>query len=564
MIGRRGLPYRAATLALSPQLPVWLEFRRQSKIGGLVSRPPDKGSGARMPNYLSPGVYVEEVSSGSKPIEGVGTAVAAFVGFAEKGPVNAPTLVTNWTQFTSNFGSFVPGSYLAHAVYAYLLNGGGAAYVVRIGAGGNGSEAGAKAARAELTAAAAEGEGPVRGYSIEALESGAGGDDISVEVADASEPADGTFKLIVNQRGRETEVYDNVTTRKGPNNVVTRVKAESKLINIEETKGAGSLAVPATGSVPLAGGEGPSVETIDVNPDDYVGNAADRTGFAGLEAVDEVTMLSVPDLVAALEHGMIDREQFKSVQLAMIAHCELMADRVAILDTPPGLNAQEVKDFRVNEAGYDSKYATLYWPWVKIMDPLSGSPTFMPPSGTIAGIWARNDATRGVHKAPANEVLRGVISLETNITKAEHDQLNPVAVNCIRSFPGQGIRVWGARTLSSDPEWRYLNVRRLFNYVEESILMGTNWVVFEPNDHKLWDSVKRTVEAFLRRVWRDNALFGQSPAEAFFVKCDAENNPPENRDAGILTVEIGIAPVKPAEFVVFRISQFADGSGLSE
>jgi phage tail sheath protein FI len=515
-----------------------------------------------MPTYLSPGVYVEEVPSGSKPIEGVGTAVAAFVGFAEKGPLNTPTLVTNWTQFTSAFGSFLPGSYLAHSVYAYLLNGGGAAYVVRVGPSTNG-DSGAKASRAELTPAP-EGDSPMKGYAVEALDAGPGGDDISVEVDDPSEPGDGVFKLVVKQGGREAEVYDNVTTRRGANNVVTRVKAESTLITIEETKGAGSLAVPPKGAVQLSGGEAPAVGTIDISPDDYVGNAADRTGFAGLEAIDEVTMLAVPDLVAALDHEMIDREQFKSVQLAMIAHCELMADRVAILDTPPALNAQAVKDWRVNEAGYDSKYATVYWPWVKIMDPLSGSPTFMPPSGTIAGIWARNDSTRGVHKAPANEVARGVISLETNITKAEHDQLNPVAVNCIRSFPGQGIRVWGARTLSSDPEWRYLNVRRLFNYVEESILLGTNWVVFEPNDNKLWDSVKRTVDAFLRRVWRDGALFGQTPAEAFFVKCDAENNPPENRDAGILTVEIGIAPVKPAEFVVFRISQFADGAGLSE
>jgi phage tail sheath protein FI len=247
----------------------------------------------------------------------------------------------------------------------------------------------------------------------------------------------------------------------------------------------------------------------------------------------------------------------------MITHCELMADRVAILDAPPGLKAQQVKQWRA-EANYDSKFAALYYPWIKVMDPLSGSPVFVPPSGHMAGIWARNDATRGVHKAPANEVVRGAISLELNLTKGEHDQLNPDGINCIRTFAGQGIRVWGARTLSSDPEWRYLNVRRLFNYIEKSILNGTSWVVFEPNDHKLWDSVKRTITMFLRRVWRDGALFGQSPAQAFFVKCDEENNPPENRDVGILTVEIGVAPVKPAEFVVFRISQFADGAGLEE
>ena len=507
-----------------------------------------------MPTYLSPGVYMEEVSSGSKPIEGVGTAVAAFVGFAEKGPADEPTLVTNWTQFTQTFGDFIEGSYLAHSVYGYFLNGGGAAYVVRIGAE---EPAEPPTPRAELPAP----DGQRSGLVARSLDPGASGG-VSVEVLEPSEPGEDTFKLVVRGPGGSEETYDNVTTKRGQNNVITKVKQQSKLIQIEEVKG-GTLAVPQRGRVELAP---PVVEApvVRVSPDDYSGNSADRTGFAGLEAVDEVTMLCVPDLMAAHQRGLLDAEGVKGVQLAMIAHCELMADRVAILDPPPGLNAQQIKDWRVDLAGYDSKYAALYWPWVKVMDPLAGHANYVPPSGHMAGIWARNDDTRGVHKAPANEVVRGAISLELQITKGEHDQLNPVAVNCLRAFRGQGIRVWGARTLSSDPEWRYLNVRRLFNYVEESILSGTNWVVFEPNDPKLWDSVKRTVTMFLRRVWRDGALFGQTPAEAFFVKCDEENNPPENRDAGILTVEIGIAPVKPAEFVVFRISQFAGGAGLEE
>jgi phage tail sheath protein FI len=169
-----------------------------------------------------------------------------------------------------------------------------------------------------------------------------------------------------------------------------------------------------------------------------------------------------------------------------------------------------------------------------------------------------------VHKAPANEVIRGVIDLESGLTKNEHDQLNPIGVNCIRAFRGQGIRIWGARTLSSDPEWRYVNVRRLFNFVEKSILNGTNWVVFEPNDMRLWGTIERTVTMFLRQVWRSGALFGSTPDQAFYVKCDEENNPPENRDVGILTVDIGLAPVKPAEFVVFRLSQFAEGGDLEE
>lgn len=512
-------------------------------------------------SYLSPGVYMEEVSSGSRPIEAVGTAVAAFVGFAERGPLHEPVLVTNWTQFKQAFGDFVEDYYLAHAVYGYFQNGGGVAYVVRVGgAAGNGSGNGHAGAplglpHAELPAAAGEGR-PALSISARVADAG----EITVEVTPASEEGEDTFKLVVKQNGNPVETFDNVTTRRGPNNVATVVRQQSKLITIEETKGK-ALSVPKAGEIALAA---PPSLPEKVESNDYVGNSADRTGFGGLEAIDEVTMLCVPDLMSAYQKGALSEEDVKAVQLAMIAHCELMADRVAVLDTPPGLKAEDVKKWRMDVTGYDSKYAAMYWPWIKVADPVAGKQVFVPPSGHVAGIWARNDSTRGVHKAPANEIVRGAVTLELNITKGEHDVLNPIAVNCIRSFRGQGIRVWGARTLSSDPEWRYLNVRRLFNYVEKSILQGTNWVVFEPNDPKLWDSVRRTVTMFLRRVWRDGALFGRTPGDAFFVKCDEENNPAENRDVGILTVEIGIAPVKPAEFVVFRISQFAEGAGLEE
>ncbi len=225
-------------------------------------------------------------------------------------------------------------------------------------------------------------------------------------------------------------------------------------------------------------------------------------------------MVSVPDLMAAYQAGMVDLEGVQAVHLGMIAHCELMGDRVAILDPPPSLNSQQIREWRVDKAGYDSKYATLYWPWIKVFDPLSGQAAFVPPSGHMAGVWGRSDDTRGVHKAPANEVVRGVLSLETTITKSEHDLLNPVGINVIRAFPGRGIRVWGARTLSSDPSWRYLNVRRLFNYIEGSILNGTQWVVFEPNDLDLWQRIRRTINAFLlaglarRRAVRRHARGG--------------------------------------------------------
>lgn len=505
-----------------------------------------------MAQLLSPGVYIQEVEAGSRPIEGVGTSVAAFVGLAARGPFNRPTLITNWSQFTDTFGDFVEGSYLAHAVYGYFLNGGGTCYVVRIGANGS-----SPTAHAELPL----GRDKALPYRVTALEAGEGGDKITVEVQDASEPGEDLFKLVV-KKGDKEEVYDNVTTKRGKRNVVTAVKAASKLIQLEEVTGATAMEPVPQARAALAGGAANA--PVRVTPEAYVGNSSDRTGFGGLEAVEEVTMLSVPDLMAAYQAGAIDLEAVQAVQNAMVSHCELMGDRLAILDAPPGLNAQQIKEWRVDKARYDSKYATLYWPWIKVFDPLAGQLTFVPPSGHMAGIWARSDDTRGVHKAPANEVIRGALDLEVLITKGEHDQLNPVGINAIRAFPGRGIRVWGARTLSSDPAWRYVNVRRLFNFIEESILGGTQWVVFEPNDMALWERVKRTINSFLVRVWRDGALFGATPQEAFYVKCDSETNPAEVIDAGQLVVEIGIAPVKPAEFVVFKIAQFSGGASLTE
>jgi hypothetical protein len=498
-------------------------------------------------------VYIKEVEAGSRPIEGVGTAVAAFVGLAARGPVNSPTLVTNWTQYTDKFGDFMENAYLAHAVYGYFLNGGGACYVVRVGADGT-----MPAAQGQLVSAKDESK-PV--YRITALEPGLGGNDVTVDIQPSSETSASTFKLVVTQ-GAQTEVFDDLSPGRSRTGVLARVKS-SKLIQIEEVGNATAAErLPAFGTVTLTGGA--SSVAMRVTPDDYVGKAADRTGFAGLEAVDDVTMLCVPDLMAVYQQGILDLEGVQAVQGAMISHAELMGDRVAVLDAPPSLDAQQVKQWRVDKAGYDSKYAALYWPWIKVFDPVSGQTVPIPPSGHVAGIWARNDDTRGVHKAPANEVVRGAISLELNLTKGEHDTLNPAGINCIRAFPGRGIRVWGARTLSSDDAWRYVNVRRLFNFVEESIFEGTQWVVFEPNDQRLWGRVKRTINSFLLRIWRDGALFGATPEQAFFVKCDEENNPAEVRDAGQLIVDVGIAPVKPAEFVVFRIAQFSGGATVAE
>ena len=510
-----------------------------------------------MPTYLSPGVYVEETDSGSRPIEGVGTAVAAFVGLTEKGPFNTPTLISNWTQFTRTFGGFIDGACLAESVYGYFQNGGGNSYVVRIGDGEG--ENGSSGNHSEIEAAP---QGVLADFRVLALDPKTPPDAVRVEIVEMhteGEEQPSGLKLVVHRDGQIIEEHPGVTTSRGKTNVATVVNAASQVVKLEHIAGKAAEEIHAGMQVALAA---PSAVAMASAParltsDDYVGDVDERSGVSGLEAVDEITMVCMPDLLTAYQRGAIDLDTVQSVQTAMIAHCELMGDRIAILDPPPGLNAQQIKEWRVDKAGYDSKFAALYWPWVS-----TGGGQYLPPSGFIAGIWGRNDDTRGVHKAPANEIVRGAIKLETQITRKEHDLLNPVGINCIRAFPGRGIRVWGARTLSSDPAWRYINIRRLFNYLEESILNSTNWAVFEPNDQALWAKLRRTISAFLVNEWRKGALFGLTPDEAFYVKCDDETNPTEGIDAGEVVCEIGVAPVKPAEFVIFRLSQYSGGTSL--
>jgi uncharacterized protein len=509
-----------------------------------------------MPTYLSPGVYVEEIDSGSRPIQGVGTAVAAFVGFAAKGPINEPTLVTNWTQFTNVFGGPIEDACLAQSVFAFFQNGGGKAYIVAIG--DEGGRNGKTTSNPALESAPQAMLG--HGLRVLARDTGAPSNSLKVRIVESQKDGDGQpsrLQVDVLRNDEPIEHHDNITTTRGKTFVVSVVNAASQLIKLEAVTGQSLDDLQAGMEVALA-----APVPVDVAPpeqlsaEDYVGDVTERSGVAGLEAVDEITMLCMPDLMTAYQREAIDLETVQSVQQKMISHCELMGDRMAILDSPPGFNAQQVKEWLVDKANYDSKYAALYWPWV------STGNGYLPPSGFIAGIWSRNDDTRGVHKAPANEIVRGAVKLEANITRNEHDLLNPAGINCIRSFPGRGIRVWGARTLSSDPAWRYLNIRRLFNYLEESILENTDWVVFEPNDEALWAKLRRTISAFLVNEWRKGALFGQTPDEAFFVKCDAETNPAEGIDAGEVVCHIGVAPVKPAEFVIFRLAQYSGGTSL--
>lgn len=332
------------------------------------------------------------------------------------------------------------------------------------------------------------------------------------------------------------------------------------------------------------------------------GTAAKPTGLTLFEAVDDISMVAAP--------GFADAESYAALQ----AHVEhpLRQDRMAIMDTPekvddvgaltraaasgvpesaspadedtssdegttpdvdPDGDAEDAGDSAEDSTDQEDLgapqspggYTALYYPWIVMIDPVSGKKVTQPPSGHIAGVWARVDATRGVHKAPANEPIQGAIDLARRVSRGEQEVLNPAGVNCIRYFPGEGIRIWGARTKAPEAsEYRYVNVRRLTNMIKESVADGTRWVVFEPNDHTLWKSIRRDIGAFLTNVWRDGALLGTTPQQAFFVKCDEETNPPEVRDAGQVVTLIGIAPVKPAEFVIFKLMQSADNTSETE
>jgi len=557
-----------------------------------------------MPEYLSPGIYIEEIDRGPKPIEGVGTAMAAFVGFTEKAEllrrvdgetivenvINKPQLVTNWSQFVERFGGFVDGAYLPQAVYGYFHNGGTRCYIVSVKTIGRAQaallgtdgkphlivrarQAGFDGMRLRVKVEAPALPEPAGGRAAPAKPAGKGkeGEAAPPEAgagAPAGEAGGAPFTLTVERQGTSgawqvKEVVPGITLAEleaeGGAKQVRVAYANNKAPQFVEIV-APSVAAPLGKIWPTDQQQSLQIEQKLLSAptsSEFKGDVTERTGLEGLEVLDDVTMLLVPDLMSTPPGEKLSLDMVKAVQTAMIGHCERLGDRVAILDAPPNMLPQEIKKWRMETAGYDSSYAALYYPWIQVDDPILNRPIYVPPSGHMAGIWARSDNTRGVHKAPANEVVRGAVGIAYNTTKGEQDTLNPNGVNCIRAFPGRGIRVWGARTLSSNASWRYINVRRLFNFVEKSIEGGTQWVVFEPNDYTLWAKVVRDVSSFLWTVWSSGALFGRTPDAAFYVKCDEELNPAPIRDMGRLIIEIGMCPVKPAEFVIFRISQWA-------
>jgi Bacteriophage tail sheath protein len=288
---------------------------------------------------------------------------------------------------------------------------------------------------------------------------------------------------------------------------------------------------------------------------EYEGEAEDdspfKTGLKAFEDVEDISIVAAPGSTFGYENGY--RQQAATIVSLLISHCERMLYRIAVLDSGDG---QTISDVRAMRSRYDSKYAALYYPWVKILDPVTQTEIALPPSGFITGIYARNDVQRAVYKAPANEVVNLAIGFEQTLNKAQQEVLNPEGVNCLRFFEGRGFRVWGARTISSDPEWKYVNLRRYFAYLERSIDRGTQWAVFEPNGENLWANVRRTIETFLLNEFQMGALLGDRPEKAFFVRCDRTTMTQNDLDNGRLVCLIGVAPLRPAEFVIFRIGQW--------
>ena len=345
-----------------------------------------------------------------------------------------------------------------------------------------------------------------------------------------------------------TETFGNLRlTGDHPSSLVNAVASRSQLVRATALAVSGNPATfptPAVGSWLTLTDGSDAYDTLNVS--DFVGEdggSGKRTGIVALEDIDEIAVCAVPGVWSG------------TVESALITHCELLKDRFAILDPQDGLDIEGIQTFR---EPFDTKYAALYYPWLVTRDPSSNRDVEVPPSGHLAGIYARVDAERGVHKAPANVVIRGIRltdGIAQDVTKRHQDLLNPKGINALRFFPGLGQRVWGARTLSSDSSWKYVNVRRLFLFLEESIDEGTQWVVFEPNDEALWALVRQTVTNFLTTVWRSGALAGTTADEAFFVACDRTTMTEDDLQNGRLICVIGVAPVFPAEFVIFRIQQ---------
>jgi phage tail sheath protein FI len=533
-----------------------------------------------MPEYLAPGVYVEEVATGPRPIEGVSTSTTGFAGPTERGPTR-PRLVTSWQDYTRWFGGYIdrapfnapPFSMtdfsLPYAVRGFFDNGGQRLFVARV---------------TSLTATPSS-LALAGGTTVRAIGPGFWGNSIRVTVSAASAAiaspggvAANWFRIRVmyysvepptpfvdpflpanianpNRRMPDAfEDFDDLSPDPTRQNFVTSViNGASRLIEV--TASTGTPTLPATATAPpvwtlLAGATDVAITDADFL-DETQTDPELRRGLAGLSAIRDISLVAIPDAFART-----------GLSAPLQNACDLTRDRFAIHAVAPDTgDVQSIRPLR------DSSYGAIYYPQVLVTAP--HTPTgwaYVASVGHVAGIYARVDVERGVHKAPANEVVRGIITRDLSngnkplshvINKREQDMLNPRGVNVIRDFrpDGRDIRVWGARTMTSDAMWKYVNVRRLFIMIEQSIDRGTQWAVFEPNTEPTWIAIRTSISNFLRTVWRNGALMGTTEEEAFFVRCDRTTMTQDDWDNGRLICLIGVAPAKPAEFVIFRISQ---------
>ncbi len=562
-----------------------------------------------MAEYLSPGVYVEEYDSSPRAIEGVGTSTAGFVGMAVKGPtIGAPSLVTSFADFLRQFGGYLSEythgeyRYLAYSVEQFFANGGTRCYVARVvpedatvasaeqgilkltaaneGRWGNRIRVTlASANRRKMQLVAQEEDNVYTAKSVVGFGEGdlvefAGEVNRIVSIFDntvtfdhpfAGDPVDigivpktvvYSLEMDVTVRADgETETYTGLSLNPLSNNYLPRRMASSQLVSVQ-LKDSDEMVNPvaailgtglSSGSITLSGGSDGSLSAINAGV--YIGVDGGPTKRTGIQAFLEnsvVSILAVPGIT------------IPEVIVSLVAHCENEKNRFAVIDMPQDMVKTE--DLLGYREMIDTTYAAMYHPWIQVYDPVAKKPGVIPPSGAVCGVYARTDVARGVHKAPANETVN-CSGLSTYYTTREQDILNPRGVNLIRALPGQGIRIWGARTASSNAAFKYVNVRRLFIYVEQSIKNNTNWVVFEPNNSSLWGRVQMTVSAFLETMFRSGMLAGETPSEAFFVNIGPSTMSQDDIMNGRLICEIGIAPSRPAEFVIFRVTQFTAESG---
>ena len=531
-----------------------------------------------MPTYMHPGIYTREIPGGHS-IQGASTSVAAFIGFAESGPYEVPTLITSWNAYTRQFGSLSWYGFMPWAVYEFFQEGGASCYIVR--AKQNGSSQG-RAATATVS-----------GTTISAASMGAWGNRLQVCITGSSGGASGgssgqisTFNLLVvvpasvinpshapdDQATQMLVAYvkENslaATTINANNYYVleafssltvadasfqTRINTQSIFIRVAAF---GSTRLPNTPTpIALNNGQNPIW--------DFSG------ALQTLATVQGVSLLAMPDTVDATDSsGVTNAVSQSELVYQGLSLCEQLESLFYVIDPPFGQNVLGVLSFKngtpppgasQSGKGINSNYGALYYPWVWIVNPLTHINVPIPPSGPVLGRYAYTDSNIGVWKSPAgvdDGALHTVTALAAQVTDADQDTLNPNGINALRNLHNYGNVIYGARTVSQDTQWTYVSVRRLFIFVEQSLKNSLQWVVFEPNGQALWAAVLRDVDAFLTTLWSQGALFGATAQQAFFVTCDGSNNPPEIRGLGQLFIDIGLAPVYPAEFVVIRITQ---------